>query len=530
MIAPNNTPSISLPELLRLTFTKPVEWLSEEPNQDIQVRWVVSSPTEGQESDLLLMPAADISLDTIALAARNEISAILLVGIPPKSKRIPQSPLAILSINTDLDIRSIQQKIIFKLTNQNSAIMERSIQVHAQLMKMAAEDVSQDGLAKAMSDITGRGILIQDKRLNVTSQSSAPDLHTAWRDIIDQLCKRESLPETLRDRSQAGKQSMILHQVISGGITRLIAPIIVGNIARGYLSLIGVEGTLDALDRIVANEGALVCAVDMSRRKAVRETEKRLQSDLLTALFHGILSPRDAAIWIEAMGLDQTKSHVALQFTWDSPQHPSRRRLETIINGEIVRLGLKVITNPADDKIICFCEVDPSEKRPLAALELGSNILNLARIEYPQDQPRCGIGSLAVDLSSWNISFKEAGYALEMASRLQENKPLFYPDLSIYRLLMLLEHHPELHTYMEDVLGVLIEQDEKNRLMDTLESYFEHQGNLSQTAEALFIHRNTLSYRLDKIAEITELDLNNADIGLSVQLALKIHRMNMGIK
>ncbi|MCB0089349.1 MAG: helix-turn-helix domain-containing protein [Caldilineaceae bacterium] len=58
--------------------------------------------------------------------------------------------------------------------------------------------------------------------------------------------------------------------------------------------------------------------------------------------------------------------------------------------------------------------------------------------------------------------------------------------------------------------------------MVTLEAFFECHGNLSQTAAQLHIHRNTLTYRLERIAEIAQLDLNDADARFSLQLALKL--------
>ena len=63
-------------------------------------------------------------------------------------------------------------------------------------------------------------------------------------------------------------------------------PIIVSEVARGYISLIAFTGELDALDQVVIEGGCLVSAVEMSRGKAVREAEKRLKGDLLTAAQH----------------------------------------------------------------------------------------------------------------------------------------------------------------------------------------------------------------------------------------------------
>jgi purine catabolism regulator len=58
-----------------------------------------------------------------------------------------------------------------------------------------------------------------------------------------------------------------------------------------------------------------------------------------------------------------------------------------------------------------------------------------------------------------------------------------------------------------------------------LQVYFEHNGNLSQAAEALFVHRNTLIYRMERIPALTGANLDDPEIRLAMQLALHIFRM-----
>ena len=169
-----------------------------------------------------------------------------------------------------------------------------------------------------MQEISRHGVLIQDKRLNILAECPTLDLEDSWLVISEQFTEIENLPEALQDRKLAGQTPATVQQELSGGISRVITPITVNNVARGYLSLVGLQGTLDALDRMVAEEGALICAMEMSRAKAIRETEKKLQSDLLTALIQQDLSPRDASLWVQAMGLDQQQAHVAMQFAWDA--------------------------------------------------------------------------------------------------------------------------------------------------------------------------------------------------------------------
>ena len=58
--------------------------------------------------------------------------------------------------------------------------------------------------------------------------------------------------------------------------------------------------------------------------------------------------------------------------------------------------------------------------------------------------------------------------------------------------------------------------------MQTLDAFFVCHGNLSQTATRLHIHRNTLTYRLEQIAQITQVNFDDADDPFSLQLALKL--------
>jgi purine catabolism regulator len=112
-----------------------------------------------------------------------------------------------------------------------------------------------------------------------------------------------------------------------------------------------------------------------------------------------------------------------------------------------------------------------------------------------------------------------------MAERLGEHNPLYFGDLSVYRLLFQLEGKPELEDFCRKTLGPLLDYEGGGDLIETLEAFFDRLGNLSQTAEKLFIHRNSLLYRMERISQLTGLDLNNPDTRLAVHLALKVRKM-----
>ena len=525
-----DAPASSLQELSRLAFSDPLQWLSPEVGEENQVSWISISAQETSADDIFLVSSKDASSELLATAFQNDALAVLILGRkPPKKVKLPAGlPVAVVPGKHDL--KNTQRLLLTILINQRAALQERGARIHAQLTQIEADNSGLEGLVKAMADISGKGILVQDKRGRILVECASSALASIWEDIIHDLRSLDSLPELLQDRQRAGSQPSIFTQELAGGLTRLVAPITVTEVARGYLSLIGVAGEMDALDQLVAEQGVRVCALEMSRAKAIREAEKRLKGDLLTVLLQENLSPRDSQLWAEAVGLDLSQAHVGLRFTWDSPSPPSRRRLETILNGEISALGLKAIVNPMGLEIVCFCEIDPGSSRPAVAIKFGQAVVDQGFKEYPEAPIRCGIGSPAQELPAWRESFRHAGQALEMARRFQEDKVLYFPDLSVYRLLFQFEHNPALIAFQEEILGPLLAHDGGPELFRTLEVYFEHNGSLAQASEALFIHRNTLSYRLDRICEIAGLDLEKPETRLAVELALHIYRMLGGTR
>jgi hypothetical protein len=91
-------------------------------------------------------------------------------------------------------------------------------------------------------------------------------------------------------------------------------------------------------------------------------------------------------------------------------------------------------------------------------------------------------------------------------------------------LLFPLRDSPELHAFYAEYLGALESYDARHgtELIRTLEGFFAHHGNHVRAADALHLHRNTLLYRLARIQSISGLDLDDAEVRLAVQVALRL--------
>jgi purine catabolism regulator len=523
---------MSLADLLAALPVGSYEWVAGGDLAAITlIHWVSCDPSMARAGDLLLLDSGDKKNPLDPTVLSQAASAVAITGIGDFDRMsLAGKPVVLIKFssppdsNNQTDLRSVHQFLLRALLSQKSLLLERGVQIQTRLNQIAAHGEGLTGLVAAMREMTQHGILVQDKRLWPIASSPSVALRSIWEDLLEQLADFSTLPETLRDRRQAGEFPSLAAEELPGGLERAVVPIVVDDMARGYLSAIGLAGELDRTDRLVIEQGALVCAVEMARAKAVRETEKRLHGDLLSAMLHQTLSTRDARLWARNMGLDLEQQHTALRLAWEAPA-PSLRRLETLVNGEVARSGSRAIVSLVSAEVICICESPRQAGRPTAAIALAQAVVDLAAKEFPGAVVRCGIGTPAGDLGDWQLSFRQAGQALEMARRLGERKPLYYMELSVYRLLLQLEDNPDLKAFLRETLGPILAHENADELLNTLEEYFAHNANLSQTAEALFIHRNTLTYRLERIASISLLDLDNPDTRLAVQLALHIQRM-----
>ncbi len=519
--------------LLRLAFDRPAEWLLP-PEAPIEVHWAALSLSEVRPGDLFLLPTHGQEPEALGQALhsaqqRGAAASLLLGAFPGVEHLLASSPagLPLALAPAYADPRQAQERLLAALLNHRAALLERAERLQARLLQLSAEGRGLPALAHSLAEVSGRGVLVQDKRFNILAQASSLALADIWSGALDGLEAPDSLPEALRDRKQAGRASGVYAQVLPGGLERLVAAVTVSEVARGYLSLLGIAGEMDDLDRMVVDQGARVCALEMARLKALRESEKRLRGDLLSALMQETLSPNDARLWLENLSYDPDLPYLAVRFAWEGANPPSRRRLETLVNGELARLGLNGVASPLGAEMICFLPA-PASGRPEQEIAFCQSVQNQGAKEQPRHAVRCGIGAPARELGTWRTSFRQAGQALELARRLGESRPLYFPDLSVYRLLVQMEHSPDLSSFLEETLGPLLAHESSAEFVRTLEAFFEHHGNLSQTAEALYLHRNTLAYRLDRIEEILDIDLDAPEARLSVQLALLIQRMSGG--
>lgn len=184
--------------------------------------------------------------------------------------------------------------------------------------------------------------------------------------------------------------------------------------------------------------------------------------------------------------------------------------------------------------------------RIMAATENNGIIVLLPADEMPPDRIRSVIHrfrtenilysdlrfnvSIGCEYSSFvriRNSYSEARRIKDLVDIIgNEDGVLFFDEAGLYMLIFASDNKDYMYSYMRKMLGKLIDYDESGNteLTKTLYTYLECSGNGTETAEKLFIHRNTLHYRIEKIEQITGYDLNSYEMISNLVMAFKIKK------
>lgn len=164
------------------------------------------------------------------------------------------------------------------------------------------------------------------------------------------------------------------------------------------------------------------------------------------------------------------------------------------------------------------------EKESALVKEDIKNILDTVDESLKNYYVNIGGGSFVKNPLEIAESFQEASYIIDfLATTGKKNTIYYYNDLGILRLLWNVKKD-ELRKFTKDYLAKLIEYDKGNSTdwLDTLGIYLEEGGSIKKASERLFIHPNTMSYRIKRIREILDIDLQDKDVQLNLSAAYKI--------
>lgn len=138
-----------------------------------------------------------------------------------------------------------------------------------------------------------------------------------------------------------------------------------------------------------------------------------------------------------------------------------------------------------------------------------------------------GIGTIAEKLSDIYRSYAHADSAYQLTKTAINTNLLWYDSLGAYKLLSNLKEPELAGDYEREVLGALIDYDEKNdtEYVYILQKFFENECSILHASKALYCHKNTLTYKLNKIRDILGYDILLNENRMKIMLAFYIMKM-----
>jgi GAF domain-containing protein len=325
-----------------------------------------------------------------------------------------------------------------------------------------------------------------------------------------------------------GRAALLLEMVRRGdasssddGERLLAAPLAAGDEQLGLLCC-GLSGRSfgeeDAgLLRAVANQ----TAVGLKKAELIeRLTAENIVKDMFEALAAG--SVQTAEVKAGEARCDLSRRHVFLHVERaPEAEETPWPELASRVQSRLRRLHRRAFFDARHDSLRAFV--------PLPALDQGATEqLRLACEELGAELGvDIGVSDAERGAASARRRMREAGDAARIARSLAASGgAVSYERLGAYRYLVNLELDEAPRDRYGQAVSALIEydRDRNANLVDTLERYLAARCSVAASARALYIHPNTVRQRLERIQQITKLDLRKEDL-LSLELALKVARL-----
>jgi sugar diacid utilization regulator len=377
------------------------------------------------------------------------------------------------------------------------ASLRRNMDIHDRLTRVAVSGEGQPGIARALHELTGMPVAIEDRYGNLSAWAGPgqPDPYPK-----ESFARREQL---LRRLMRDGKP------VRDGErLTVLASP---RSDVIGVLALIDSERTADKADLVALEHGATVLSMELARLRGIADTELRLRRDLVHDLLSGT-DDKSALIRAEALDYDLRRPHRVVLVegkrraqAYDSLLSAVRRATRQM------RLDGLFETWSGHVAVVTAGQIDWETLRRSVASHVGRQV-------------HIGVGGPAARPSELPRSLREAGLALRLQKTLLPGVGACeYPKLGIFRMLAAIPDLTDVDRFVQEWLGVLLDYDARRKaeLVHTLTQYLEHGGNYDATAAELSVHKSTLKYRLQRIRDLTGLELNDPDVHFNLQLATR---------
>jgi sugar diacid utilization regulator len=418
------------------------------------------------------------------------------------------------------------------------------------LLESAGAETSLGELTARISELLDRPIVVEDPVGRLIS--SSPEEPNALRALLEEhnlrASKGSGVEETRRERRD--RYARLPDGYLSVPVERWrIAdeefhwtPIGTGTPA-GYLWMdLGVK-PLTPEGVVLLYWARRVLETELGKERIRLETELGVRGDFVDDLINGHYGSIELLLQ-RAGYLDAELSEGALVLVVDiddfarylerrKPKEPAiqelKRRLADAVRLQARQLFSNFLLGPRSDNVILFLgpsDNEQPEDLPELAQRLARNVQRYAKGLLPDLTVSVGIGRYKRNPALLPDAYSEAEVALEIGHRIHGPSSVStFEGTGTYKLLfrVLQENPEELEAFYAETLEPVVHYDSRygTELVHTLTTYLENDASTVKTATGLFAHRHTIRYRLDRVGELTGLDVDKSEDRERLTLGIK---------
>ena len=494
-----------------------------------------------------------LSLETLV----TDLARINAAGLGIKLRRfIDEIPQSIVDLSVSLSlpiivipfgapwvdiINSIHEEIM----NRQSQLILQGEKIYRKFSLSLLERGGFAEICQVLYDLIESPVMIVDYQRNLYCHG--------WGDELTQVQKRVEMLMNTWDWRIDGHYSA---EVEDSKVTWIkledtpyevcVCPTIVENEINGYIVALERESAhKDLYYEIAIEQAAIMCAlrtmITFNTKEVHRRFKNRFAQDLLSWNFRDIAYARKQAAYVDwvlrdsysvvAISIDDLGSHYVERGA-DEGYVQSKLELlyKTITQfDKTSNLGLIIHENSDNLLVLKPQDVYDSEERVKEqSMDFAKALQERVNASLGDLTVSIGISRFNRDITKLGEGQKQATSALKFGRMLSKGNSIWhYDDLGIYRILCEFEKEAELQGYYDDTIAKLevYDKEHKAELVKTLNAYFDNDCSLQKAADELFIHYNTMRYRIERINEVTGLDVFNSNDRLNLQVGLKIGQL-----
>ncbi|HWM98193.1 MAG TPA: GAF domain-containing protein [Streptosporangiaceae bacterium] len=429
-------------------------------------------------------------------------------------------------------LRAEQQDVIRELSLANEemrrgrAVLEWAEQQHHQLMQLVLDEVELPGLVAALASALRASVTVEDTDGRVLASAPAegycPPPAPAAR-------RAGAARAALKAQEASGRRYTVARVPVrgpNGRVTRSTAawaaPVVVGGELAGRLWVTDPPAEPEPVQLRVIERFALVVALLLLQQRHLLDVQSRLSGDLLGDLLRdgGPVRPRAVLDRAAALGHDLSRPHVLALLTADAAV-PSAVRLPELARAA-AEPGPVPLAGPYDGAHVLLLPAEPDPGDALRRILAKADQATGAR-----GRLTLVAGPVARDPAGYAAAFRVARGAAALRQASGRGGFVDVGRLGLSALLLETGTPDALRRFAADVLHTVAEHEERHGgdLLATLRAWLSAGCSTAAAADALVVHRNTVTYRLGRIEQLTGRSLRDSRVRLELELALTIREI-----